>query len=100
MAVALGYRSIRELLDGMSATEIQELEALYMLEPFGPEIFNHQMGLVCSTVMNAHITSSKQKPFNPDIYIVRVSDDDRKHKFAPKKKAMDPRAVLSLFTGG
>ena len=76
------------MLEGMSATEFREWEAMYRLDPWGPERADLRSGIECSVMDACHRTKGHVKPpkdymvdFDPSPQQQAKKDADMKAKF-------------------
>lgn len=66
MAVALGFPSVRHLLQELTAPELLELEAFYTIEPFGEWRADLRSAIAASAIVNSWGAKTKPSDFMPD----------------------------------
>lgn len=70
LARTLGLVSRRELYEELTAEELQEWEALYQIDPWGPERADLSIGILCSLLDACNRT--KGQPDRPIDYMPYV----------------------------
>jgi len=70
LALQLGFTGREKLYAAMTTEELQEAEALYQIDPWGPERVDLSIGILCSLLDACHRT--KGQPDRPIDYMPYV----------------------------
>lgn len=76
MALALG-RTVRELDETLSSTELSYWMAFYNIHPFGSDRDNVHSAIIAATIANANRGKS-QPPFSADDFMIKNQSEKRK----------------------
>jgi hypothetical protein len=88
-------RTVRELLHGMDAAELQEWVAYYELDPWTQDRADLRAGIVAATVANANSTKGK---FRPADFMVDYAKRHREPKTPEQLK--DMARIITAMMGG
>lgn len=86
MALALG-RTVQELDNTLSSTELSYWIAYYSLHPFGSDRDNIHSAIISATIANVN-RGKNQPAFNAEDFMIRNQHDKRK---------ADTKSVLAFF---
>ena len=94
----LGFKHPDDLLERLTASQIMEWEAYYLLEPFGEDRADFRMGILASTVtnlVNGMYTPKNKKPkmVAPDVFMPDFIKTDTK----PKGEEMETVLIDKLL---
>jgi hypothetical protein len=85
-------RTVEELLDSLSASELAEWSAFYSLEPWGADAAFLRSGIIASLIANVNRdTKKKAEPFTPQDFMPQFG------KAQKKADPLDPKLVKAKF---
>jgi hypothetical protein len=98
-------RTVEELLETLSATELADWAAFYAIEPWGSEAAFLRTGIVTALIANTNRDSKrKPEPFVPSDFMPDFTGKRKRDKLDPKKvrnllktsfgKRIKPRAKI------
>jgi len=77
LARTLGCVSRAELYDRLTAEELQEWEALYQIDPWGPERADLRIGILCALLDACHRTKGQpDRPIDYMPYVRALRDNE------------------------
>lgn len=97
----LGYPHPDHLLRQLTSSQLTEWIAYSMVEPFGTDIQDLRMGMICTVIANFFTWAysdpkKKAKTFQPKDFIPDYLAQEEK-KAKPKQTTEDIRAILQTF---
>lgn len=80
LARELGWKSVEDGLENISASELTEWKAYFSIYPFRDVREDMRMGVIASSIYNSHRNSDKQKILTPKDFMFDFlkSDNDIK----------------------
>jgi hypothetical protein len=85
-------RTVEELLETVSYTELTEWMAYYAIEPFGYDMENYRMGVIASTVMNANRSKNSDKVWSAKDFMPTETEVQ-----SPDKQELAVRKMFEMF---
>jgi hypothetical protein len=96
--MALGEWNVDEMLDGMSATLMDEWKAFYSLEPFGAFQDEFRAGMVTSMIANtARDDKEHPKPFQATEFMREMFTEEIDKTADPEERLKKMSNIFSSF---